>query len=139
MKTIRENIRNFRQFRNMTQVELGKALGRSKNVVSNWERGDNEPDLDTIAEICRVLNVTPNQMFGWEKNPEYEDRMARLTKYAEKMTELERKKEEIERAPGAEISKYRINAIFPVPRGIFRGIKKDPRGYPARVLLYVAQ
>jgi len=97
MKTIGENIRNFRQFRNMTQVELGKALGRSKNVVSNWERGDNEPDLDTIAEICRVLKVTPNQMFGWEKNPEYEDRMARLTKYAEKMTELERKKEEIER------------------------------------------
>ena len=97
MKTIGENIRNFRQFRNMTQVELGKALGRSKNVVSNWERGDNEPDLDTIAEICRVLNVTPNQMFGWEKNPEYEDRMARLSKYVEMMAELEKKKSEIER------------------------------------------
>lgn len=97
MKTIRENIRNFRQFRNMTQVELGKALGRSKNVVSNWERGDNEPDLDTIAEICRVLEVTPNQMFGWEKNPEYEDRMARLNEYAIRMTELEKQRAKIEK------------------------------------------
>lgn len=32
MKTIGENIRNFRQFRNMTQVELGKALGRSPGI-----------------------------------------------------------------------------------------------------------
>lgn len=97
MKTIGENIRNFRQFRNMTQVELGKALGRSKNVVSNWERGDNEPDLDTIAEICRVLKVTPNQMFGWEKNPDYEARLQRIEEYGRRILELEKQKKKLDK------------------------------------------
>lgn len=72
MNTIGENIKNFRVFRKMTQVELGTAVERSKNVVSNWERGDNTPDLDTLEKICRVLNVTPNQIFGWEPCPDYE-------------------------------------------------------------------
>lgn len=72
MTNIGENIKKFRVFRKMTQVELGEAVGRSKNVVSNWERGDNAPDLDTLEKICKILKVTPNQMFGWEPNEEYE-------------------------------------------------------------------
>ena len=72
MTNIGENIKKFRVFRKMTQAELGEAVGRSKNVVSNWERGDNAPDLDTLEKICKILKVTPNQMFGWEKNDEYE-------------------------------------------------------------------
>ena len=78
MNTIGENIKNFRIFRKMTQVELGAAVGRSKNVVSNWERGDNTPDLDTLEKICRVLSVTPNQIFGWDICPEYEEHKQKI-------------------------------------------------------------
>lgn len=96
MNTIGENIKNYRTFRKMTQVELGAAVGRSKNVVSNWERGDNTPDLDTLEKICRVLNVTPNQIFGWEPCLEYERYKKRLEMYNNTLAELEQKRDEIE-------------------------------------------
>lgn len=44
-------------------------LGKSKNVISNWERGDNRPDADTIAKMCKILHVEPNDLYGWEPAP----------------------------------------------------------------------
>lgn len=71
MKKLNENIRKFRIFRQITQAELATRLGKTKNVISNWENGLNSPDPDTIEMICNILNVTPNQLFGWEEMPEY--------------------------------------------------------------------
>ena len=64
------NIKNFRTFRGITQLQLADMLGKSKNTISNWERGDNFPDPDTIERMCSIFEVTPNQIFGWESNPE---------------------------------------------------------------------
>ena len=72
-KAINENIKKFRIFRGIKQNGLAKMLGKSKNTISNWERGDNDPDPDTIEKICKILDVTPNQLFGWDENPEYLD------------------------------------------------------------------
>lgn len=66
-----ENIRNFRIFRGITQEQLADALGRTKSVISNWERGVNSPDLDSCVSMCRIFSVTPNELFGWDENPEY--------------------------------------------------------------------
>ena len=68
---LHDNIRNFRKFRGLTQEQLAYALGRSKAVVSNWEHGTNSPDLESCETMCRIFEVTPNQLFGWEDNPEY--------------------------------------------------------------------
>ena len=70
---LNSNIKNFRKFKGMTQEELANKIGKSKNVISNWERGDNSPDVDSIEKICKALNVTPNQLFGWEFFEEYEN------------------------------------------------------------------
>ena len=86
MRTLNKNIRNFRNFRGMTQEDLATKIGKSKNVVSNWERGDNAPDVDTIELICKALSVTPNQLFGWEPHKDYE----KYTKH------MERKKMELD-------------------------------------------
>jgi transcriptional regulator with XRE-family HTH domain len=72
MPDINIYIRDFRNFRQMTQEELAKQIGKSKNVVSNWEKGLNRPDVDSVEKICKILHVTPNQLFGWEPLPEYE-------------------------------------------------------------------
>lgn len=96
MTNIGENIKKFRVFRKMTQVELGEAVGRSKNVVSNWERGDNAPDLDTLEKICKILKVTPNQMFGWEPNEEYERYKTHLMAYKVRFDELTMQRMKIE-------------------------------------------
>jgi len=96
MTIVCENIKKFRKFRGLSQAELGEKIGRSKNVVSNWERGENEPDLDAIAAACKVLGVTPNQMFGWERHPEYDAFYKRMFVYEQKMKELEEKRKAID-------------------------------------------
>lgn len=77
---LNENIRNFRRFRNMSQADLAKKISKSKSVISHWESGENSPDLDSCEKLCKILNVTPNQLFGWEKNPEYESHVQKLEK-----------------------------------------------------------
>lgn len=88
MSKVNENIAKFRKFRKMTQADLAKQLGKSKNSVSNWESNGNTPDLDTIEKICKILGVTPNQLFGWEPWPEYE-------KHVEQVRALNRRREEL--------------------------------------------
>ena len=72
MSTISENIKNFRTFRGIKQQELADRLGKSKSVISNWERGENSPDVESCAQLCKILDVTPNELFGWEMNLEYD-------------------------------------------------------------------
>ena len=50
-KRLNMNIRNFRIFKGMTQEDLANRIGKSKNVISNWERGDNSPDIDCIEKM----------------------------------------------------------------------------------------
>ena len=60
MGTIGENIKNFRTFRGIKQQDLADMLGRTKSVISNWERGANSPDVEICEKLCKILRVTPN-------------------------------------------------------------------------------
>lgn len=88
MSKVNENISKFRRFRGIKQADLAKALGKSRNSVSNWEANGNAPDLDTIEAICKILGVTPNQLFGWEDCPEYE-------RHVEQVRALNRRRKEL--------------------------------------------
>ena len=68
---LNENIRNFRKFRNLSQADLAAQISKSKSVISHWESGENSPDLDSCEKLCRILKVTPNELFGWEENRDY--------------------------------------------------------------------
>lgn len=68
---IGSNIKNFRIFRGLKQQDIAEALGRTKSVISNWERGENSPDVESCEKLCKLLKVTPNELFGWEENREY--------------------------------------------------------------------
>lgn len=94
---INENIKNFRTFRGIRQQDLADMLGRSKSVISNWERGENSPDLDSCEKLCKILRVTPNQLFGWEKNEEYEAHAKRLNDIKAQIADLQRTKEDIDK------------------------------------------
>lgn len=62
------NLKEARLKKGLTQEELAKLVGKSKNVISNWERGDNKPDADTLFLLCDILNVDANFLLGWENN-----------------------------------------------------------------------
>ena len=46
----------------MSQKEFAKLIGASNSRVSNWEQGRNGPDADILADICRVLKVSPSEL-----------------------------------------------------------------------------
>lgn len=59
---VQETISNFgnklkvaRQIRNLTQRELAKMLGVTKQTIINYEKGLTIPSFDYIAEITRLL------------------------------------------------------------------------------------
>ena len=95
-KVLNSNIKNFRVFRGITQDGLAKQLGKSKNVISNWERGDNSPDIESVEKMCKILRVTPNQLFGWDICKEYEDYTHMMKKKQLELISLENEKEKLQ-------------------------------------------
>jgi transcriptional regulator with XRE-family HTH domain len=65
MSIIGSNIKKYREAKGLTQEQVAEAIGKSKNVVSNWERGDNKPDADTITILCGIFGVDANTLMGW--------------------------------------------------------------------------
>lgn len=57
-------LKNARKTAGLTQKQLADAIGAKHNSVSNWENDQNRPGPDTIAELCSVLNVSPNYLIG---------------------------------------------------------------------------
>lgn len=96
MSTIGDNIRSFRTFRGLSQKALGDKLGKSANVVSNWETGTHSPDLDTTEKLCQVLDVTPNELFGWETNLEYDRWLEDQTEILEELNKMSEEKNALE-------------------------------------------
>lgn len=70
MRTVNENLKKFRRFRNMTQQDLATALNVTVTSVANWERGASNMGLDIFLQICMILKATPNQMCGIDECPE---------------------------------------------------------------------
>ena len=64
-KLIGEQITRYRKGRNLTQEELGKAVGVSTQAVSRWENGG-APDVALLPAIADKLGVTIDALFGRE-------------------------------------------------------------------------
>lgn len=62
---LNENIRIARENKNLTQLELGKLIGVSNTVISNWEKGINKPDADMLCKICYALDVDANFLLDY--------------------------------------------------------------------------
>lgn len=59
---IGSRIRKYREERGLSQKQLAELIGVKNNRVSNWEQGLNRPDADILADICRVLQVSPSEL-----------------------------------------------------------------------------
>lgn len=69
MSTLGSNIKKYRELKNITQKQLAESIGKTKNVISNWETGLNKPDADTLEVLLYMLDVDANTLLGWD-NPE---------------------------------------------------------------------
>lgn len=55
-------IAKYRKLKNYSQREFAELIGVSGSRVSNWEQGTHRPDVDLLADICRVLDVSPSEL-----------------------------------------------------------------------------
>lgn len=55
-------LRKYRKAQNLSQKEFSRLIGVSNSRVSNWEQGINRPDVNILAVICDVLNVSPSEL-----------------------------------------------------------------------------
>ncbi len=57
-------IKEKRLKKNLTQSEFANILGVTERTVSNWENGKNLPDLSLYNDICKILNITTNELIN---------------------------------------------------------------------------
>lgn len=63
---LNETIKNLRQAHGWTQVDLAKALGISKQSVSNWENDNILPSIEMLIKISQVFSVSTDYLLGIE-------------------------------------------------------------------------
>jgi Predicted transcriptional regulators len=56
-----------RKINGMSQKFLAKEVGLSSQGLFKIEKGMVNPRSDTVAKICEILCITPNQLFGVEQ------------------------------------------------------------------------
>ncbi len=49
-----------------TQTKLAELLNVSQATISHYLRGDKLPALDTLANLCRILDVSPAYILCFE-------------------------------------------------------------------------
>lgn len=62
-----EKLKKIRLSKNMTQEELAEKLIISRQSISKWEQGINEPSIETIKEICKIFDISVSELISDEK------------------------------------------------------------------------
>ena len=62
MNFFAENLKTLRKESGLLQRELADKLHLTKNAVSGWEVGRNQPDYDTLLLICDIFDITADEM-----------------------------------------------------------------------------
>ncbi len=70
MNAVGGHISKLRKKANMTQQILAERLNVTRQAVSQWENGNTQPDLDTLAAIAGVFGVDMMEVIYGEKRKE---------------------------------------------------------------------
>lgn len=74
----------LKQLRNkckLTQADVADTLNVTHQTVSNWENGKTQPDETVIRDLCKLYQVTPNELYGYEDDsPVSEDTLHTVSK-----------------------------------------------------------
>ena len=63
----KENLKELRLERNLGQVELAKAIGVSKGIISLWENGLREPSMYCLISLAEFFNVSIDELVGYNQ------------------------------------------------------------------------
>lgn len=57
-------ISSKRREKNITQSELAEKLNITDRAISKWENGVCLPDASTMPDLCKILDITINDLFS---------------------------------------------------------------------------
>lgn len=63
---ITNRVRDYREQAGMSQTDLGKAIGVTRQTVFAIEQGRYSPSLESAFRIARLFGVGVEDVFGWE-------------------------------------------------------------------------
>ena len=64
---LNQRIREVRQARGMSQVELARLPGVTKQSSSNWEKDNSQPSIEMLGKLARSLSVSADYLLGLEE------------------------------------------------------------------------
>ena len=64
---LNHQIRTLRLVRGMSQVELARRLGVTKQSVSNWENDNIQPSIEMLKKMADIFSVSTDYLLGLEK------------------------------------------------------------------------
>ncbi|MCL2862397.1 MAG: helix-turn-helix domain-containing protein [Firmicutes bacterium] len=62
-----EKIKEFRDYKNLSQGDLANIFNVTRQTVSAWENGIQETDFSTLINLAKFFDVTVGQLLGVEE------------------------------------------------------------------------
>ncbi len=70
MSEFADNLKKYRKIKGYTQRELSDYLNYHSTAIANYESGRNEPCIDDLITLARLLDVTIDELVGMELSAE---------------------------------------------------------------------
>jgi transcriptional regulator with XRE-family HTH domain len=64
-KMVGENIKQARKLKGLTQKQVAIHFRMTQQQYSRFENGVFELNYSQIIEICKLLDISPNEIFGF--------------------------------------------------------------------------
>lgn len=68
--TLGERILAARKEKNLSQEQLGEALGVSRQAISKWESNKANPDITYIIQLAKILGTSTDYLLTGKASPE---------------------------------------------------------------------
>lgn len=58
------NLKAYRKVSGLTQSQLAETVDKSIDLISQIERGTSSPSFETIEDLSKALNISPQDLFN---------------------------------------------------------------------------
>ena len=65
LQTLSGRLRTLRHNLSLSQKDVAKAIGSSRQTIESFENGDRMPRADMLACLCRFYNVSADYLLGF--------------------------------------------------------------------------
>lgn len=66
-----ERLKRIRQWRGMSQEELGQAIGTSQAQIGRYETGKAQPTAQIVIRLAKALSVPSDYLLGLIEEPQF--------------------------------------------------------------------